>query len=129
MRLYLSHRITSPTPEGQELNCLAAIAFAKGLRYYFPGVEIYVPAESEPFVAKTYKLGMLTVNQILEIDCQIILKDCEGAIFYSPDGELSPGMRVEYNFCQLEHVPFIIVNSLALAQISQFLTRLDAERE
>lgn len=124
LRLYLSHRITSPTPEGQELNCLAAISFAKGLRYYFPDVEIHVPAECEPFVAKAYGSGMLTVPQILDIDCQIIKKDCQGVIFYAPDGKLSPGMQVEFEFCGKNNIPWIVVKDLAIEKIKWFMEQI-----
>lgn len=124
MRLYLSHRITSPTPEGQKLNCDAAIAFAKGLRHHFPDVEFYVPAESEPFVSKAHESDMLTVEQILEIDCQIILTDCQGVIFYAPYSKLSSGMQIEYNYCQLEHIPWIIVKDLAIEMLSEFIKQV-----
>jgi hypothetical protein len=123
--VYLSHKITGETTEQQNINCLNAIIFAEGLRYHFPKVEFYVPAESEPFVEKAYRANMLTVDQILDIDCGIIGDDCNGAIFYTQDGQLSHGMQVEYNFCQLMGIPWIIVQDLAVDQLKEFFKQLE----
>jgi hypothetical protein len=122
--IYLSHRITGKTPEEMEQNCLDAIRFAEGLRYHFPGMNVYVPAESEPFVEKAYRSGLLSVDQILDIDCGILHSDCNGAIFWTEDGQLSKGMQVEYNFCVLMNIPFIVVRDLAIEPLREFFKQL-----
>jgi hypothetical protein len=124
-QIYLSHKITGETQEQQDRNCVSAKAFATGLRYHFPAETFYVPAESEPFVSRAFIAGFLTVDQILKIDCDIINGNCNGAIFYTPDGKLSNGMQVEFNYCQLCDIPWIIVKDLAIDQLKQFFKQLE----
>lgn len=118
--IYLSHRITGNTPEEMKQNCQDAIRFAEGLRYHFPDVQFYVPAEFEPFVAKAYAKNKLSVEDILEIDCDIIKKDCTAAIFYIPTF-VSSGMRVEHNYCILKDIAWIQVKDLAIEDLTRFL--------
>lgn len=80
LRVYLSHSMRgtagpNASQEIQDENCERIKLVAMTLRYKFGGnVEFYVPAENETFVQIAYKLGLLTVPQILEVDCKIIDK-------------------------------------------------------
>lgn len=80
LRVYLSHSMRGTAGpdaslEIQSANCERIKMVAMTLRYELgSSVEIYVPAENETFIQIAYKLGLLTVDQILEVDCKIIDK-------------------------------------------------------
>lgn len=96
VRLYLSHRISDggdASPEMVKENLDNALYAAHMIRQYCSGVELYVPAESEPFVGRAHQLGYITVKQILEIDC-MILKGCDGLVVYH-NVFISGGMMTE----------------------------------
>jgi hypothetical protein len=126
--IYISHRIT-PTELGTaDQHCNQAMYFADTLRHYFPYVKFYVPAESEPFVGKIHQCGWLTVERILEIDCLIINKDCEGVIFYVTEGSMSKGMLVELENCKTTNIPYYIVDnptSVDTDAIWEFLKKVE----
>ena len=125
--LYISHRITGTATADTKKHCEQAINFTNALRHYFPLTEFYVPAESEPFVARVHAKKWMTVQQILDIDCEIIREDCNGVIFFVTEGDFSSGMREEYNCCRAHNIPFMILNghvSENLPVISSFLNEL-----
>lgn len=104
VKAYLSHPITGKfgtnckselAQQYMKINCQLAIEKANKLRKRFPELNIYVPAESEPFVGRTYTKGYLDVNKILEIDCEI-LETCD-ILIIAPnlDNGISKGMIKE----------------------------------
>ncbi len=130
MRVYLSHKIQGKDGAGvsdevMRRNLLDAIIVAEKLRALFPEkLEIYVPAENETFVNFAYKLGFLTVEQILEVDCKII--DClDAVIVYVPEGDdLQGGRLIEYEHALETHKPvwvFSDVENVAGWLTQQFL--------
>ncbi len=107
IKAYLSHCISNGgvlTEEIMKENCQRAIDFANFLRVHFPLLDVYVPAEHEDFVHKTYAEKLLTIKQILQIDC-VIVKTNDIVIALMHDGKISDGMAVEVNFAKTENIP------------------------
>jgi hypothetical protein len=104
---YVSHRISDGGKLSQkecEKNCRRVINFVNLLRKKYPNYHFYIPAESEPFVHNAYIMRLLNYNQIIEIDCAIIL-NCDAVIFYDPDG-FSKGMKLEKEFTLTYNIPY-----------------------
>jgi hypothetical protein len=100
-KYYVSHPISDGgilTEEIMEKNCKAAIDFTEWLRKEFPTTVFYCPAEHEEFVHTTYKDKLLTIPQILDVDCKII-DGCDGMIIFNPKDKISAGMQVEIDYC------------------------------
>lgn len=53
--------------------------------------ELYVPAEHEEFVQFAMDMGVLNVQQVLDVDCEIV-KTCDMILCIGP---VSPGMQIE----------------------------------
>lgn len=118
MRVYLSHSIRGikglkATKKDMEKNCRQAIRFTEELTKEFP-IDFYVPGGSEVFVQRAFDKQFLSIDQILEIDCDII-DDCEVVIFYIPDGHISGGMQVEAYHAQLANKGIIIAGDFQIA--------------
>jgi hypothetical protein len=101
MKVYISHSIRGKmgkdaTTEYMQENNQKAIEFCNQLKEEFPTIDFYCPGEHDEFVLIGYKEGILTEEQILQIDCQIVAK-CSLLINYSPNGYLSKGMVRENN--------------------------------
>lgn len=92
---YFSHPIRGGGYIPQEQNLKAAIFEANRLRMIYPTLDIYVPAEGEPFVGRAYKSEWLTEEQILDIDCRILEQDCSLLIIYPYMGQIGRGSFIE----------------------------------
>jgi hypothetical protein len=106
VKLYLSHQISDGGAhdiDRQKENCQLAIKFGNRIRSEFPGIELYIPAESEPFVGRAYHGGFLSIPQILRIDCRII-DSCDGVLVYDR-GHISRGMEVEITHAIQNGIP------------------------
>ena len=117
MKIYISHSIRgkhglSATVEQMNTNCKHALDFAKWIREQFPDVKFYVPAESEPFVQIAYITEILTEEEILRIDCEIISSG-SGMIVFAPDGYFSRGMQTEIDWCLSHNIPYVVVGSIS----------------
>ena len=128
MRVYVSHRITSPDRSTAEFRCQKAAEFAKRLRREWdalsnvilgsrPTLDVYVPGgATETFVARAYAKKMLTVDQILEIDCDII-DACDVMVLFDPEyglkgfESLSNGCQVEVDHCRKTKTPVFFEHS------------------
>lgn len=115
MKTYLSHYIRGlkgeeATEEDIEKNCAGAIDYAKGFRYKYPNVDLYVPAESEPFVGACLQMKYLDIDQILDVDCKII-RTCDIVIVHNPEILLSHGMITELNFAVQRGIPIVGYNA------------------
>jgi hypothetical protein len=107
IKAYMSHPIRGPlkgkaTAVDMKRNCDAAVALAERIRTYMEvnyreaGFELYVPAEHEAFVNRAWKNLMLTVDDILKIDCQIIEKEYNDVLLvYAPFGPPVEGCYTE----------------------------------
>jgi hypothetical protein len=89
-----------------EKNCEIARKFGNELRKNFPGVYFYVPADHEEFVNICFMNNLLTEQEILNVDCEIILGCC-GLIAYAPDGHISRGMKVELDYARELEIPVL----------------------
>lgn len=121
MRVYLSHAMrgkagADASVDTQAINCAAAIEIAKVLRNVFPEVlDLYVPAETEPFVQAAYDAGYMNVEQILEIDCRVI-DGCDSVIIFVPEGdELQGGRLVERDYANETNCPVMIFTNVKQA--------------
>lgn len=104
MRIYFSHAIrgkagNKATHTQMKENCDKAIKVANFIRKKIrPNLNVYVPAESEPFVGIAFRNGYLNEREILEIDCKII-DTCEIVLIYVPENDVLQGGRlVEYKY-------------------------------
>lgn len=110
IKVYLSHSISngdeSTSVENQRANCKEARRVGRIIQEALPMVEVYIPGGStEKFVRRAYNSGYISVNQILEIDCEIV-SDSDMIVVYAPDHEQVTGGRlVELNHALHEGVP------------------------
>ena len=123
MKIYLSHPIrgikgNTATEADMQKNCYRARMLAYIIRrFIIPPPDIYCPAESEPFIGRAYKSGILTEKQILDIDCEII-KDCDLLIIYNPERGLSNGMKVEFEAAKKSGVEVYEIGGIDLDLIN-----------
>ena len=125
IKSYMSHPIRgalkdNATVESIKINNDAAMVIAGQIRTYMSvnyreaDFELYVPAEHEAFVHRTYSLDMLTVQQILYIDCKIIEEDFNDLLLiYAPFGPPIEGCHVELTHARKCKIDVIIFESLA----------------
>jgi hypothetical protein len=125
IKAYMSHPIRGAlkdkaTQHDMECNCNAAMEIAERIRLYmsvnYPKADfnLYVPAEHESFVSRAYRYGMLTVQQILHIDCKIIEEDCSDLLLiYAPFGPPVEGCHTELVHARKRDIPVLIFEDLA----------------
>jgi hypothetical protein len=101
-------------------NCELAKGIAEKIRMYLAmnwhdaDAEIYVPAEHESFVHRTFREGMLTVQQILYIDCQIIEEEYKDLLLiFAPYGPPVEGCHVEWKHARKCNIPVIIFKDMS----------------
>ena len=116
IRTYLSHPIRglkndNATQEDIDKNNDKAKFFGDILRLAFPNLDLHIPAEMESFVGRAYKLGIITEQQILTVDCNII-EDCDLVIFYDHQRGFSNGMKREKNYAKSNGILYTTVHSL-----------------
>jgi hypothetical protein len=133
-KVYFSHAVrgslgASATYEQSMANCHRAIYAANIIAEWFDNLDMYVPANAEKFVGYTYLNGMLTDEQILHVDCQI-LSDCEALIAY--DFDTSKGTEIEVKFANDHGIPvfrFKELNLETLIEIEKFIGLMKARNK
>ena len=129
IRIYMSHCIrgrkgNDATQEDIDHNCRTALAAGEKLKTYFldwyrmdgfPKVDLYVPAENDEFVQLAYNCGMLTIDQILDVDCQIVDK-CDMMIVFGTC--VSSGMEVEITYATENVIPIFAFRVLTPAVLN-----------
>ena len=131
IRAYVAHSICGKmgkdaTDEYMKANNDKAILFGKNLRYHFRSIDFYVPGDHDEFVMIAYRKKLISIPDILVVDCEIINR-CNFLIAYSPDGFISNGMQVEIDYAITHDVPVLVVRSSAgkgLAAIHRYLEGL-----
>jgi hypothetical protein len=125
MKIYLSHPIRGPLkdkakPEDMLANCLMAKTVADKIRQYIRfnhvevDVDLYVPAENEEFVNRAWANDMLTIQQILFIDCQIIREKFNDLLLvFAPYGKPVEGCHIEKNCAEFNDIPVIVFKDMA----------------
>jgi len=130
LNIYLSHKISDGCKNDiktQEENCKRAVAVGKCIEYNITKgkIDIYIPGGySERFVGKAYRKGYMTVEQILEIDCDI-LAECDIVLCYIPEGdELNGGRKVEVKYAEKIGKPYFLFNTpeMAVNILIQYMT-------
>ena len=131
-KVYLSHRICGGKDTMSQIemdkNCQAARDFADSiltgveLVSEIDAIEIYVPGgPTEQFVSRAVSKRMLTVEQVLKIDCDI-MRSKDMVIVWVPQGDtLNGGREVEVDFAVDHDIPMQIVSTGQSAV--QFITR------
>lgn len=112
---YLSHSIRgikgeAATQEDMDVNNQKAIDAASQIRRYFPGFDLYVPAEHDEVLNILYQTDAVTIGGILDADCEVIRRR-NFLIVYVPDGFISNGMRVEIQAAEKANMPIFILAS------------------
>ncbi|MBE3139907.1 MAG: hypothetical protein IMZ53_04895 [Thermoplasmata archaeon] len=83
-------------------------------------VELYVPAEHEDFVHRTYDKKYLSVDQILEIDCDII-DECAATIIFNPEGYVIQGCLTELQHTAKSKKPICVFSYDSVDLAFQFI--------
>ncbi len=108
---YLSHAIRGKkgdeaTERDMAINDAKAKTIGNWLCLAFPELELYVPGNHDEFVKIAYEKDYMTINQILDVDCDILLKR-DLLIVYDHEDYISGGMRAEIDAAKMCDVPII----------------------
>jgi hypothetical protein len=119
MKIYISHSIrgkwgNTATKEQMAVNCKRANLFAKGLRKELPDLYVHLPADFEEWVGMAWACEIISEEQILRVDCEII-STCNGMIVFAPDDHISKGMQIEIDWCKSHNIPYLLLNAQTLA--------------
>jgi len=97
---------------------------AKILRAAFPVLEIYCPAEQDTFPQKAMELGLLSVDEVLRIDCEILC-DHEVLLVFGAEDDMSDGMRAEVKYARENYIPVFFFSSFGdLSDLDRFLRQV-----
>lgn len=80
------------------------------LRAAFPGLDFHCPGELDRIVMHLLRTTNLTVDEVLEADCSIILNDCTAALAFP--WEKSSGVAREIDFCATYNIPCHVVEGM-----------------
>ena len=128
---YLSHHIRGPkgdqsTQEDRDNNREDAGVARQAIEWVHPKLNIYCPGEGDLWAGVAMRRGLLTIEQVLEIDCAIIdTMDC--VLIYDRYNHMSGGMMVEKKHCCDTSKPFFyfrILNPATKVLLENFLTEV-----
>lgn len=125
IKAYLSHSImgkmgSSATEEYIKSNNRKAVVMGKNIRGCFPEIDLHVPAECEAFVHRAYKMGHLTIDQILDIDCDIV-DGVDLLLVFNHENHISHGMKVEMDHAKEHNIPVVEFSEMNLEVIDEIL--------
>jgi hypothetical protein len=131
MRFYLSHSIrgkygNQATQQQMQQNCQMACDIAMMIKDAIrPPIDIYVPGAHDEFVQIAYYKGFITESHILDVDCTII-DTCDAVLFYSPDGIICGGCKIEKDYAEATNKPVIVFADVeeAIEKIAQFILKV-----
>ena len=83
-----------------------------------PKLELYIPAESEPFVQRAYDKKYLGEKQILDVDCDIIGAGNLLLVY----GEVYGGVKVEVDYAVRNEIPVFIFDAFDMIVARQLRT-------
>lgn len=112
IKAYVSHCIAGKyaekaTAEQKLANCDKAILFGKQLAKEFPNIDFYIPGKHEIFVIVAFRKNYLTLEQVLDIDCDIV-SQCNFLVVFAPDDYISKGMRIEIDYAVENNIPVVV---------------------
>lgn len=117
--IYLSHPITGKAQDFSKsnmtkMNSIAEL-FARDLYDMFGDyIDLYVPALQDEFIMWAFAEMMLSVDNILDIDCKI-LEQRDLLVAYNHEHELSHGMGIEIAHAMDKEVPVLTVDGVLTA--------------
>ena len=116
VKVYIAHSIrgiagAKATYEIMEANDQKAIEFVRSLEVAFPNVDFYCPAEHDEFVLNAWEKGLISENDILDVDCQILSKR-HILLVYAYDQYISNGMLREIKHAQLLGIPVFFATNI-----------------
>lgn len=111
IKVYVSHSIAGKyaekaTTEQKLTNCDKAIVFGKQLAKEFPTIDFYIPGRHEEFVIVAFRKNYLTLEQVLNIDCDIVSQS-NFIVVFAPDDYISKGMQIEIDHAVENSIPVI----------------------
>lgn len=126
---YMSHHIRGPegdsaSHETQSKNKKHARAAAIRLRYEFPNLRVYCPGDQDDWADVGYRRGLLSMKQILDIDCAII-GERDVVILYDQYGELSGGMQIEKDHAVATDTPTHTIHDFSDESLHKLLVFLN----
>lgn len=133
IKLYLSHPVRGSfgsvaTTNEQLSNSGKAKKVAFEIMTAIPHLDLYVPGAAEDFVVLTFTKGLLTDEQIIEIDCEILEKR-DGLLVYTFDK--STGVDKEIKKAKELGKPiytFTELNSRVIEEIKVFVKEILKEK-
>jgi len=130
IKVYISHSIQGrkgkdATHEDMVENNLRASTFGAVLSCKFPHIGFYVPGDHDEFVMIAFESGILTIDQILEVDCKILSKR-HILLNYIPDQYISGGMLKENMYAQENGIPILMAVDIDAAEkvLNRFLENM-----
>jgi hypothetical protein len=124
----MAHAIRGPkgddaTRADMEANNRKACEFAARIRQACPTLDLYCPGEHDELVQEGIERGILTAEQILEIDQHLVPKR-DFLIVYAPDDRLSGGMLLELHTAGRSNMPIVVTDgdlTVIMAVLGGFL--------
>lgn len=115
IKAYMSHSIMgkqgkNAIEEYIEVNNAKAKFTGNLIRTALPKLDLHVPSDMEAFVHRAYKLGHMTIDQILDVDCNII-NECDLLLVYDHEFYISSGMQREIDHATMLGIPIVVFNS------------------
>lgn len=129
---YFSHPIrgakgAAATQEEINANCQKAVNVASlvflDCNLLGIDIEIYCPGRHDEFVQIAYQQKMLTEDQILDIDCEILSRR-DLLLAYTPNGLISDGMRREINHAIKLSIPNLIFSDEEDSKVAHWIKNL-----
>lgn len=129
---YFSHPIRGEKGEAAtqaeiEANCQRAVKVASSIfldcNLIGINIEIYCPGRHDEFVQIAYRQGILTEDQILDIDCEILSRR-DLLLAYAPNGLISNGMRREINHAIKLSTPNLIFSDEEISKVASWIKNL-----
>lgn len=117
IRVYASHAIRGRMGKDclrkqRDLNKKKAVSWGRELWAYFGSqLELYIPGANDDWAEIGMEKGYLTVDQILDIDCNII-SQCDAVLVLNWEGTLSGGMKIEVVYANEHGIPVFELNGL-----------------
>lgn len=132
IKVYLSHPIrgkmgNAATEEYIKSNNEKAVVMGNAIRLIFirfvddfPEIDLHVPAKHEVFVHRAYKMGYLTEDQILDVDCDII-DGVDLLLVFNHENHISRGMKIEMDYAEKHNIPIIEFSGITLGLIDKIV--------
>lgn len=131
IKVYMSHPIrgkggSKTTYEEMKANNQKAIVKGKDIQSCFPELDVYIPAEHDEFVIIAYQKDYITIDQLLDVDCEIV-KKCKLLLVYNWENCLGGGMKREVECAKEHNIPVIEFSELDVNVIDKIVKLFNLE--